>query len=76
MRSPQDFAKISGKLPESRDAFGPRLGVYVRCMKSHRSQPDAARGGFERQYHAVASNDTAAGRAQNRRTDLLIRPTH
>lgn len=26
------------------------------------------------QYHPVADNDTAAGRAQNRRTDLLLRP--
>jgi chemotaxis protein MotB len=26
------------------------------------------------QYHPVASNDTPIGRAQNRRTDLLIRP--
>ena len=26
------------------------------------------------QYHPVASNDTAAGRAQNRRVDLVIVP--
>jgi len=27
------------------------------------------------QYQPVASNDTAQGRTQNRRTDILLRPT-
>ncbi len=27
------------------------------------------------EYHPVVSNDTAEGRAQNRRTDIVLRPT-
>lgn len=65
---------FSGRYPTNWELAGERAAVVVRHLQSKGVDPGRMRAISASQYHPVASNDTAAGRAQNRRTTILLRP--
>ena len=46
----------------------------VRHLQGQGIDPTAMQAVSQGQYHPVASNDTAQGRAKNRSVSLLLRP--
>jgi len=46
----------------------------VRHLQDKWVDPSTLEGISNGQYHPVASNETSEGRAQNRRTDIVMRP--
>jgi len=66
--------ELVGRYPTNWELAGARAAVVVRYLQEGGVAPANLEAISNGQYHPVASNDTAAGRAQNRRTDLLIRP--
>ena len=68
-------AELAERYPSNWELAGARASVVVRHLQSQGVDPTIMRAVSDGQYHPVASNDTPAGRAQNRRTDLLLRPT-
>ena len=67
---------IQERFPTNWDLAAARASVVVRHLQAKGVAPAQLEAISNGQYHPVASNDTAAGRAQNRRTDLLLRPTN
>ncbi len=67
---------IAGRFPTNWELAGARAAVVVRHLQANGVDPAQMVATSNGQYHPVASNDTAAGRAQNRRTDLLLRPSN
>jgi chemotaxis protein MotB len=67
---------IAGRFPTNWDLAAARAAIVVRHLQAKGVDPTQMDAISNGQYHPVASNDTAAGRAQNRRTDLLLRPTN
>jgi chemotaxis protein MotB len=67
--------ELAERYPTNWELAGARAAVVVRYLQQQGVTPAQMAAVSNGQYHPVASNDTAAGRAQNRRTDLLIRPT-
>ena len=67
--------ELAGRYPTNWELAGARAAIVVRYLQDAGVSPAQLAAVSNGQYHPVASNDTAAGRAQNRRTDLLIRPT-
>jgi len=63
------------RYPTNWELAGARAAVVVRYLQAHSVDPSRMRAISAGQYQPVASNDTAQGRAQNRRTDILLRPT-
>jgi chemotaxis protein MotB len=53
---------------------GARAAVVVRHLQDKWVDPNTLEGISNGQYHPVASNETPEGRAQNRRTDIGMRP--
>jgi len=51
-----------------------RATLVVEHLQKKGVNPGQMRAISAGSYHPVASNDTAAGRAQNRRTEILLRP--
>jgi chemotaxis protein MotB len=68
--------EIIGRYPTNWDLAAARASVVVRHLQGKGVDPGQMEAISNGQYHPVASNDSAAGRAQNRRTDLLLRPTN
>ena len=68
--------EIIGRYPTNWDLAAARASVVVRHLQSKGVAPAQMEAISNGQYHPIASNDTTAGRAQNRRTDLLLRPTN
>jgi chemotaxis protein MotB len=66
--------ELAGRYPTNWELAGARAAIVVRYLQERGVDPAKLEAVSNGQYHPVASNDTAAGRAQNRRTDLLIRP--
>ena len=66
--------ELAGRFPTNWELAGARASIVVRYLQDRGVDPSSMAAISDGQYHPVASNDTAAGRAQNRRTDLLIRP--
>ena len=66
--------ELAFKYPTNWELAGARAAIVVRYIQNGGVDPTALRAISAGQYHPVASNDTPQGRAQNRRTDLLIRP--
>jgi len=48
--------------------------MVVRHLQAQGVDPTEMRAISAGQYHPVASNDTAQGRAKNRNTEILLRP--
>jgi chemotaxis protein MotB len=65
---------LAVRYPTNWELGGARAAVVVRYLQEKGVDPTKLEAISAGQYHPVASNDTPAGRAQNRRTDLLIRP--
>jgi chemotaxis protein MotB len=63
-----------GRYPTNWELAGERAAIVVRHLQGQGVDPGRMRAISTGQYHPVASNDTAAGRAQNRRTIILLRP--
>lgn len=68
--------EIIARYPTNWDLAAARASVVVRHLQAKGVDPAQMEAISNGQYHPVASNDTPAGRAQNRRTDLLLRPTN
>jgi chemotaxis protein MotB len=67
--------ELAGRYPTNWELAGARATVVVRYLQNDGVPPSRMRAISAGQYQPVASNDTAEGRAQNRRTDILLRPT-
>jgi len=65
---------LADRFPTNWELAGARADVVVRHLQAKGVDPTAMRAISAGQYHPVASNDTAEGRAQNRRTEILLRP--
>jgi chemotaxis protein MotB len=62
------------RYPTNWELAGARAAIVARYLQDGGVDPAKLEAISNGQYHPVAPNDTAEGRAQNRRTDLLIRP--
>jgi chemotaxis protein MotB len=67
-------AAYAGRFPTNWELAGERASIVVRHLQAQGVDPSRMRAISAGQYHPVAPNDTAAGRAQNRRTEILLRP--
>lgn len=67
-------AALAERYPTNWELAAARASIVVRYLQERGVDPAKLEAISNGQYHPVAANDTAAGRAQNRRTDLLIRP--
>ena len=67
-------AELAGRYPTNWELAGARAAVVVRYLQEKGVDPTKLEAVSHGQYHPAASDTSAAGRAQNRRTELLIRP--
>lgn len=67
-------AGLIDRYPTNWELAGARAAVVVRFLQAGGVDPTAMQAVSDGQYHPVASNDTAAGRADNRSVSLLLRP--
>ena len=65
---------FTGRYPTNWELAGERAAIVVRHLQGQGVDPGRMRAISAGQCHPVGSNDTAAGRAQNRRTIILLRP--
>jgi chemotaxis protein MotB len=66
--------ELIARYPSNWELAAARASVVVRYLQDHGVNPSKLEAISNGQYHPVASNDSAGGRAKNRRTDLLLRP--
>jgi chemotaxis protein MotB len=66
--------ELAARYPTNWELAAARATVVVRYLQEHGVDPAKLEAISNGQYDPVVPNDTAGGRAQNRRTDLLIRP--
>jgi len=66
--------ELADRYPTNWELAGARAAVVVRHLQGRGVDPSKLEAVSHGQYHPIGSDTTAAGRAQNRRTDLLIRP--
>lgn len=67
--------ELTERYPTNWELAGARASLVVRHLQAKGVPPRTLEAVSNGQYHPVASNDSPAGRAKNRRTDLLMRPT-
>jgi chemotaxis protein MotB len=67
--------ELADRYPTNWELAAARATVVVRYLQARGVDPRKLEAISNGQYHPVASNDTPTGRAKNRRTDLLMRPT-
>ncbi len=67
-------AGLAERYPTNWELAGARASIVVRHLQNKGVDPSQLEAVSNGQYHPVASNDTAEGRAQNRRTDIIVRP--
>ncbi|MGH7786778.1 MAG: OmpA/MotB family protein [Candidatus Binatia bacterium] len=65
---------LADRYPTNWELAGARAAVVVRHLQAQSVDPTAMQAISAGQYHPVASNDTPQGRAQNRNTEILLRP--
>jgi len=68
-------SELVGRYPPNWEVAGAREAIAIRYMQDRNVDPTRMRAISAGQYQPVVSNDTPQGRAQNRRTDILLRPT-
>ena len=66
--------ELADKYPTNWELASARAAIVVRHLQADSVDPSRMRAISAGQYHPVASNDTPEGRAQNRRTEILLRP--
>jgi chemotaxis protein MotB len=66
--------ELAERYPTNWELAGARADIVVRYLQEKGVDPTRLRGISAGQYHPVGSNDTAEGRASNRRTEILLRP--
>jgi chemotaxis protein MotB len=66
--------ELAERYPTNWELAGARAAMVVRHLQSKGVDPTKLEAVSHGQYEPVASDTSAAGRAENRRTDLLIRP--
>jgi len=66
--------ELERRFPTNWELAGERAAIVVRHLQSQGVAPGRMRAISAGQYHPRASNDTAEGRARNRRTEILLRP--
>jgi chemotaxis protein MotB len=66
--------ELAERYPTNWELAGARAAVVVRHLQAQGVDPTALQAVSAGQYHPVAANDTPAGRAQNRNTEILLRP--
>jgi chemotaxis protein MotB len=66
--------ELAVRYPTNWELAGARASVVVRHLQADNVDPGSMRAISAGQYHPVAGNDTPQGRAQNRRTEILLRP--
>ncbi len=66
--------ELAERYPTNWELAGARAAVVVRHLQAQGVDPTELQAVSAGQYHPVASNDTPAGRAQNRNTEILLRP--
>jgi len=73
-----DSLKISSKLasqyPTNWELAGARAAIVVRVLAENGVKPEMLRAVSRGPFEPRASNETAEGRARNRRTEILLRP--
>jgi chemotaxis protein MotB len=62
------------RYPSNWELAGERAAIVVRHLQSRGVDPGRMRAVSAGQYHPIASDQTPAGRAQNRRKEILLRP--
>jgi len=67
-------AALAERYPSNWELAGARASLVVRHLQNKGVDPSKMEAVSNGQYRPVASNDTPEGRAQNRRTEILIRP--
>jgi chemotaxis protein MotB len=68
--------ELAERYPTNWELAGARAAAVVRHLQDQGGvAPSRMRAISAGQYQPIASNDTPQGRAQNRRTDILLRPT-
>lgn len=65
---------LADRYPSNWELAGARAALVVRHLQAQGVGPGQMRAISAGQYHPVASNDTPQGRAQNRRTEIVLRP--
>ena len=66
--------ELAARYPTNWELAGERASVVVRRLQEKGVPPGALRSVSNGQYHPIASNTSPTGRAQNRRTEILLRP--
>jgi chemotaxis protein MotB len=66
--------ELAGRYPTNWELAGARAALVVRYLQEKGVDPRQLDAMSRGQYDPVSSDATAAGRAENRRTELLIRP--
>jgi chemotaxis protein MotB len=62
------------RYPTNWELAGERAAIVVRHLQSRGVDPGRLRAISAGEYHPAGANDSAAGRASNRRTTVLLRP--
>ena len=65
---------LISRFPTNWELAGARAAVVVRYLQERGVDPRKLEAVSNGQYHPIASNDSAEGRARNRRTDVVLRP--
>jgi len=60
--------------PTNWELAGARASLITRYLQQKGVDPSMLEAISNGEYHPVAANDTPAGRAKNRRTDIVMRP--
>ena len=67
-------AELASRYPTNWELAGARAAVVTRYLQEKGVDPSKLEAVSNGEYHPVASNQSADGRAKNRRTDVLLRP--
>jgi len=65
---------LQSKFPTNWELAGARAAIVVRMLAENGVNADRLRAVSRGPFAPVAANDTEAGRAKNRRTEILLRP--
>jgi chemotaxis protein MotB len=66
--------ELAARYPTHWELVGARAALVVRHLQAQGVDPARMQADSAGQYHPLAPNDSPQNRAQNRRTDILLRP--